>query len=118
MTQQLALDFTAAKTRGDLGAERAAHRAERTEPGWINRAAEAVRDVVKFAGFVVGDQFTIEQVRACVGCALSEPPDARAWGHVTRRAVQLGYIEPTGGYAPAASSNGSPKRLYRRGKNA
>lgn len=119
MTQQLALDFTAAKTRGDLGAERAARRAERAEPGWIDRAAEAVREVaqVSLAHFVAGE-FTIEQARALNSADLPTPPDGRAWGHVTRRAVQLGYIQPTGGYAPAASSNGSPKRLYRRGKNA
>lgn len=116
---QLALDFTAAKTRGDLGAERAAHRAQRAAPGWIDRAAEAVRDFCRHNLAGMTGQFTIEVARErAMSFGLPPPPDARAWGHVTRRAVQLGYIEPTGGYAPAASSNGSPKRLYRKGRNA
>lgn len=108
---QLTLDLS--RMRGDVGAERAASRAERTQPGWIDRAAEAVR------GFAVGSgpfAFTIEEARASFQAP--EGVDLRAWGHVTRRAVQLGYIEPTGDYAPAASSNGSPKRLYRKGKAA
>lgn len=108
---QLALDF--ARTRADLGAERAANRAERKQPGWIDRAAEAVRD------FAVGSgpfSFTIEEARA--GFKAPDGVDLRAWGAVTRRAVSLGYIEATDDYAPAVSSNGSPKRLYRKGKAA
>jgi hypothetical protein len=113
---QLGLDFTAAKTRGDLGAERAAGKAERVAPGWIARTVEAVRYLAKIRP--ADAPFTIEQVRVTLGSTVPEPPDGRAWGHVTRRAVALAIIEPTGGYAPAASSNGSPKRLYRRGPRA
>jgi hypothetical protein len=116
---QLAIDFDAAKTRGDLGAERAAGRAERVVPGWIDSAAEAVRDFVRHNLLGMTGEFTIEVARRwAADMGLQDPPDGRAWGHVTRRAVQLGIIEPTGGYAPAASSNGSPKRLYRRGPRA
>lgn len=110
---QLALDFTAAKTRGDLGAERAAGKAERTAPGWIDRAAEVVRDFARGSGPF---SFTIEEARA--GFRAPQGVDLRAWGAVTRRAIALGYIEATDGYAPAASSNGSPKRLYRKGRAA
>lgn len=56
--EQMPLDFTAAKTRGDLGAERAAARAERTAPGWVDRAVEAVRDFAKGSGPF---SFTIEE---------------------------------------------------------
>lgn len=40
------------------------------------------------------------------------PPDARAWGAATREAVRLGAIVRAG-YAPANSSNRSPKCLWR-----
>lgn len=60
---------------------------------------------------------TIEQLRAwATSKGLPLAPDERAWGAVTRAAIRQGVIEPTGGYAPARSSNGSPKRLYRRGQ--
>lgn len=109
---QLALNFEAARTRGDLGAERAAHKAERTQPGWVDIAAEAVRDHARASGPL---SFTIEEARA--GFKAPEGVDLRAWGAVTRRAVVLGYIVATDAYAPAVSSNGSPKRLYRKGPN-
>lgn len=117
---QMDLDFTAAKSRGDLGAERAAGKAERIAPGWIDRATEAVRRYATRHVYRSDEpsEFTIERVREFMAGSIEDPPDGRAWGHVTRRAVQLGIIEPTGGYAPAASSNGSPKRLYRRGRAA
>lgn len=115
---QLALNFEAARTRGDLGAERAAHRAERNSPGWIDVAAEKIRDYVRLDAAGMAMDFTIEKARQWAADKnLPAPPDARAWGHVTRRAVKLGYIVETGEYAPAASSNGSPKRLYRKGPN-
>lgn len=114
--RQAAIDFDAAKTRGDLGAERAAGRAERRVPGWIDSTVEALRALVKIRS--ASNAFTIEQARVALEKSITAPPDGRAWGHVTRRAVALGIIEPTGGYAPAASSNGSPKRLYRKGRAA
>jgi len=98
------------RVRGDAGADRAASKAERTQPGWIDRAAEAVRGFASEQGPL---SFTIEEARE--GFQAPEGVDLRAWGNVTRRAIRLGYIEPTGDYAPAASSNNSPKRLYRRG---
>lgn len=114
---QLALNFEAARSRGDLGAERAANKAERAAPGWIDAAAERVRDFTRHNLLGMTGEFTVETARewaASMGFKAPDGADARAWGHVTRLAVRLGYIEPTGGYAPAASSNGSPKRLYRK----
>lgn len=119
MSAQGEIDFEFARARADLGIERSARKAERvTAPGWVDRAAEAVREYagVDFAG--PDEKFTIEAARLWVERSkkLPAPPDGRAWGAVTRRCITLGIIEEAGGYAPAASSNGSPKRLYRRGK--
>lgn len=112
-------EIDAARLRGDLGVESSASRAERTAPGWIENAVEAVRSVVsqRFVIELMDGCFTIEMIRewAEIG-GLPKPSDARAWGHVARRAVALGIIERIpNAYAPAASSNGSPKPLYRRG---
>lgn len=100
----------------------AAEKAERMGEGWSERALEWLRVYAATAQLPTGEleSFTIEQARAWIGehAALPEGVDARAWGAVTRRAVRLGYIEATGGYAPAASSHGSPRRLYRRGSRA
>lgn len=97
-----------ALSQGHCAARAAADKADDILPGWIDLAARqllsyALRSTVPF---------TIEQARLeCM--PTPEGADARSWGHVTRLAVRMGWIEPTGGYAPAASSNGSPKRLYR-----
>ena len=45
---------------------------------------------------------------------LAIPPEERAWGSVTQRAIREKTIVPTGGYAKAGSSNLSPKALYVR----
>ena len=102
MQMEIALD------RGHSAARAAAEKAEEVAPGWTQIAAI---QVLRFAQKAT-EPFTIEQARA--ECMLTPAgADARSWGHVTRLAVRKGWIEPTGEYAPAASSNGSPKRLYR-----
>jgi hypothetical protein len=102
MQMEIALD------RGHSAARAAADKAEKVDPGWTDIAA---RQVLSFA-LRTPYPFTIEQARReCM--ETPEGADARSWGHVTRLAVRMGWIEPTGGYAPAVSSNGSPKRLYR-----
>lgn len=118
ITEQIPLALALA--RADQGIERAASHAERVLPGWCDRAAEAVRQALLRTR--LDDTFTIEQLRGAIATAdllpLPDPPDARAWGHVTRRAVKLGYVERLPGqYRAAVSSNGSPKPLYRRGPN-
>lgn len=117
--EQLSLEL--AHRRADTGIERAADRAERASPGWIDQAAEKLRDAMLLLHNTrLAEQATIETLRTwAVMGGLQAPPDARAWGHVTRLAVRLGYLERIpGAYAPAASSNGSPKPLYRKGPNA
>lgn len=102
MQMEIALD------RGHSAARAAADKADAVDPGWTDIAA---RQVLQYA-LRATEPFTIEQARAeCMDTP--EGADARSWGYVTRLAVKNGWIEPTGGYAPAASSNGAPKRLYR-----
>ncbi len=110
------LPMAIAKASANVGIQRAADRAERTEPGWVDQAAEALRKIVLASS--LQRTFTIDQARHWCRHDVADPPDGRAWGAVTRRALKLGYIVATDGYAPAASSNGSPKRLYRRGPGA
>lgn len=104
-----------ASMRADLGIARAADKAESVEPGWCERACEAVR---RFAASGVHPEFTMEMARGWIARDLVEPTDCRAWGRVTRMARDRGYIAETGRYWPAASSNGAPKPVYRKGSAA
>lgn len=98
--------------QGTQAAQAAADRAERLGPGWIETAIDEVRAFAqRFSG-----PFTIERAR--LHCSpLPDGADARAWGAITQAAMRRGFIEKTGEYAPAASSNGSPKPLYRGRKS-
>jgi uncharacterized protein (DUF934 family) len=92
-----------AHAKSVLGSTRAGTRAEVLSPGWTYLAALAIRNHAKGR-----KPFKIEEV------ALSfpdRPPDGRAWGHAARAAQRYGWIRRVG-YAPAASSNGSPKCLW------
>ena len=109
------LDFEGAVKRAEAGVKRSASRAARLEPGWIEKTIEEVRAIVDACD--ESARFTIEEVRAqCT--PMPAGSDARGWGQVTRRAAALGIIVRTGLYAPAASSNGSPKPIYRKGPSA
>lgn len=95
--------------QGMQGAQAAADRAERLDPGSIEAAVDEIR---VFAQRFAAGPFTIEQAR--LHCSpLPSGADARAWGAITQAAMRRGYIEKTGEYAPAVSSHGSPKPLYR-----
>lgn len=98
-------------TAADKGIASSAAHAERVKPGWLD---EAVDKVIEYATVAVraGDVWTMEQARGwAYDNGLSNPPEQRAWGAVTRRLIRGGLIEQTG-YAPAKSSNGSPKPTY------
>jgi len=111
MTATAVVSHEVADARGKLGMERAANKAEQVVRNWIAKTVEEVRT---YADNNPGE-FTIEQARQ--HCSpMPDGVDARAWGQVTLRAVALGVIVATGGYARAASSNRSPKPLYRNGK--
>lgn len=110
---QIPLSLDLARQRGLRGMERAAERAERASPGWVESALAKLLEQVQ--AIPHGQEFTIEGVRLVIEPMLPEPTDKRAWGHVTQAALRKLYILKTGNVAPAASSNGSPKPLYRRG---
>lgn len=104
-------DQQQAAQNADLGIHRAASRAERRFENWVHEAVEALGWA---ASQMRAASFTIEELRGLCG-ELPAPSDLRAWGAATRRATRLGYIVRTDGYAPAASSNNSPKPLYTAG---
>jgi hypothetical protein len=111
---QLSIDFVAAEDRALSGMSRAADRADRANPGWTDQALTLLRSAAR----MMEAPFTIEAVRLVIEPFLPTPTDGRAWGAVTQAAIRAGVIEPTGEFARAASSNGSPKMLYRRGRAA
>ena len=104
----------AASTKAEAGIQRAADRAERLDQGWIAMAAEDLR---RFFAERREERATIDKARR--HCRpVPDGADGRAWGCVTRRAERLGYIERVPGmYAPADSSNGSPKPVYKAGRH-
>lgn len=105
-----------AKARADIGIQRSVDKNETLNPGWCEAACEALRRAVAHNS---GGVFIIEHLRAVIEKELPAPSDKRCWGQVTRMAVSRGYIERVKGqYFPAASSNASPKAVYRRGKKA
>lgn len=108
------MDMHDAKARADAGITSSAEHAEAVEPGWQDRAMDVLR------GWVYGapnDPFTIEEFRGSVtSIGFPQPPDLRAYGALTRRAIRERLIEPVG-YRPAVSSNLSPKRTYRMARS-
>jgi hypothetical protein len=100
---QVTLDLFSS-TRRDLGMARAADRADRAEPGWTETALDLLR------AFIAAHPapFLAEEFRAWAAGHLADPPDARAFGAVMTAAKKLGLVEFVG-YAPANSSNRSPK---------
>lgn len=106
MNAQLDLDFRA---RRDAGMARARDHAEADVPGWGDHAYALLHQYAL-------DQrmpWTCEAFRPwAYDRGLPVPANERAWGPVVQRAIRAGLIERVG-YAPAASSNGSPKATYR-----
>lgn len=94
--------------RRDLGIARARQRAER-ECGdtWTRKAAEYLRDYARRA---FGQPFLLEDAREV--SRLPKPTNAKAWGAAVQLACRQRWIEKAG-YAPARSSNGSPKCVWR-----
>ncbi len=108
---QLTLDL--ARDRGTAAGQACVDKADRTAPGWSERAYDAIR---RFAAGQAG-AFTIEELRE--GIDIDKPHDLRAFGPVTQKALRKGLIEMVPGeMARAASSHGSFKPMYRRGVGA
>ena len=113
--------MVAARARATVGIGRAASRAERATSDWVARAADVLRmgACMLHAQGPLWAEFTVEKIRTMSGNAVPAPPDERSWGAATRVAKNRGYIEPIPGkFDPAASSNGSPKQVYRKGPKA
>jgi len=105
----MVIDFTAATEARDLGVQRSADHANRVESEWTGQALGMLTAFARQAG----GPFLIEQARAWAEAqGLPPPPDARSWGAVARRAAAKKRIEKVG-FAPAASSNCSPKVQWR-----
>lgn len=108
-TRTLAIDFTAAQDRRTVGIERAVNHANRVESEW---SGQAMGHLTIYAR-QIGRPFLIEEARAFAEShGLPLPPDARAWGAVAQRAARKKHIEKAG-FGAAASSNCSPKVLWR-----
>lgn len=97
-------------TRRDLGIARARQRAER-ECGdqWTHDAAVYLRD---YARHTFGEPFLLEDAREASRPRLTQPQNGKAWGAAVQLACRQGWIQKAG-YAPARSSNGSPKCLWK-----
>lgn len=76
---------------------------------WHQRALGYVREFAAYADA----PFLVEQIREFAeGGGLEEPRNAKVWGPVIQEARRLKIIVPCG-FAPARSSHGSPKVLWR-----
>lgn len=97
-----------ARAKGHAGARRAAARADAVQPDWLDDACAAIL----FWAQAWDRPFLIEEAREALVEGYPAPSDPRAWGHAVRVLKARGQIEPAG-YAPAKSSHGSPKCLWR-----
>lgn len=111
MTQPTLWD---AMEKAKAGMAAAADHADAVVAGWTDIAFDALCLAVRSFGAA---EFTVEDLRSKVEYDIPSPPDRRAWGSVTRRAITEGVIVKTGAYSAAISSNGSPKMTYRAGLN-
>lgn len=99
-----------AERRRDAGMARSTDHANREDPDWSLRAAHALH---QYCQEHRGEQFLAEDVRAWSErkMLVSAPPTAKAWGSVFKESAKAGVIRRIG-YAPAKSSNMSPKCLW------
>lgn len=89
---------------GYLGAKRASDHADRVIPAWSTVARGLFLRFLAEMG--VGATFVAEDARRwCAANGLPDPPDARAFGNLTRFAAAKGLIVDTG-RRPRAGSHG------------
>lgn len=109
MNPQIPLDLHAAMERAEQGIESSAEHANKVESEWTGQALGMLCAI----GAEMPD-FTVEEVREIAEArGLPDPPDKRAWGAVTRRALHKKRMVPTGDRRRAKTSNGSKKDVYR-----
>jgi len=110
--QQREIDIHKSLERRDQGMASSAEHANAEESEWTG---QALGFLTMYAGQHKGAGFLIEEARTWAEArGLPEPPDARAWGAVTKRAQAKGRIEKAGS-ACAASSNMALKTTWRAG---
>lgn len=103
--------WSQATTRREQGIVSSILHAEDESAGWADRA---FAHLVTYAARK-RRPFTIEDFRVyAVDHGLDEPPELRAFGGVTQRAIRRGVIRGVG-FAPTVSSNGSRRALYASG---
>ena len=100
-----------AETRRDKGIQRGLTHAEQERLGWKLLALQALGRFLGERGDIpfLAEVFRIYARKNHV----PDPPDARAWGAVMTAAKKEGMVESCG-YAPALTSNLSPKVLWKR----
>ena len=100
----------AAEVRRDTGMAKSTDHADRERPNWSLRAAHTLYE---YAQKHRGEKFLAEEVRAWgeAKMLVSSAPTNKAWGSVFKEGAKLGVIRKVG-YAPAKSSNLSPKCLW------
>jgi hypothetical protein len=110
MTASNVIALHKAAEAAERGIQSSAEHAESDSPGWQGRA-------LGFLGRYAASQiasWTIEDFRLWAAShGLEQPDEARAYGSLTRKALQRGYMVRVG-YAPTVSSRGGPKPLYAR----
>jgi hypothetical protein len=101
------MDIAQAEAKRDTGMARAVDHADRVRADWSLCAAHALH---YYCQEHRGEKFLAEDVRAWAEAKMlvSDPPTKRAWGAVIKHGAKMGVIRRVG-YAPAKSSNMSPK---------
>ncbi len=105
-----------ARARGERMANLAAEKVDYLHAQWVQDAVQKLRQLAKR---IYPGMFSIETARLAINFPVPEGGDLRVLGKVTTEALRLEYIECVPGrFVGAASSNGSPKGMYRAGRNA
>lgn len=103
-------ELPAPLVRSQLGAQRAGDHADAEAPGWIERAALALRaHALTTDGGFIAEAVSMDYQ--------DPPPDKRAWGAAVRFAAARGWIKRIG-FTTEGTSNACAKVLWTRGDAA
>lgn len=97
-----------ARKRSAAGQKRVELASRKINPIWYDRALEALKKFAKQQS----SAFLVESARSIIEAKAPLVGDARVWGPLSSKAIKRGILKPTHEFAPAATSNGAPKRLY------
>lgn len=92
-----------ARARGHAAAQAAADKSEKLDSGWRERALEAVR-----AHAAQHEHFLAEDIHL----QIPDGADGRGSGNIVQAAARMGICVKDG-YAPARTSNGTPKVYWK-----